>query len=39
MIPMDIPAKALTYLASCDDPMTYTGRLLVAEKLVADLDL
>jgi NAD(P)-dependent dehydrogenase (short-subunit alcohol dehydrogenase family) len=39
MIPMDIPAKALTYLASCDDPMAYTGRLLVAEKLVSDLDL
>jgi len=39
MIPMEIPAKALTYLASCDDPMAYTGRLLVAEKLVADLGL
>ncbi len=39
MIPMEIPAKALTHLASCDDPMSYTGRLLVAEKLVADLGL
>jgi NAD(P)-dependent dehydrogenase (short-subunit alcohol dehydrogenase family) len=39
MIPMEIPAKALTYLASCDDPMIYTGRLLVAEKLVDDLNL
>ncbi len=39
MIPMEVPAKALTYLASCDDPMTFSGRLLVAEKLVADFEL
>jgi NAD(P)-dependent dehydrogenase (short-subunit alcohol dehydrogenase family) len=38
-IPMDIPAKALGYLASCDDPMAYTGGLYTAENLVAELGL
>jgi NAD(P)-dependent dehydrogenase (short-subunit alcohol dehydrogenase family) len=33
-IPMDVPTRALAYLATCDDPMAYTGRVLAAEELV-----
>ncbi len=39
MIPMDIPARALTYMAACADPMAYTGGLFVAERIVRDLGL
>ena len=38
-IPMDIPARALAYLATCADPMTYTGQLFVAERMVQELGL
>jgi NAD(P)-dependent dehydrogenase (short-subunit alcohol dehydrogenase family) len=38
-ITMDIPTRALAYLASCPDPMTYTGQILTAETLVAQLRL
>jgi hypothetical protein len=34
-IPMDVPTKAITYLATCDDPMRYTGQILSAEEMVA----
>ncbi len=34
-IAMDIPTRAITYLATCDDPMRYTGRILSAEEMVA----
>ncbi len=37
--PMSLPARAVAYLASCDDPMTYTGKPLDAEKLTKDLGL
>jgi NAD(P)-dependent dehydrogenase (short-subunit alcohol dehydrogenase family) len=33
-ISMDVPARALAFLATCDDPMAYTGRLFTAERLV-----
>jgi len=39
MIPTEIPTKAIAWLATCDDPMANTGRLFVAERLVADLGL
>jgi NAD(P)-dependent dehydrogenase (short-subunit alcohol dehydrogenase family) len=39
MIPMDIPARALTYLATCERPMDYTGQLFVAERIVEELGL
>jgi NAD(P)-dependent dehydrogenase (short-subunit alcohol dehydrogenase family) len=34
-IPMDIPARAIVHLATCDDPMRYTGRIVSAEEMVA----
>ena len=34
-IPMDIPTRAITYLATCDDPIRYTGQILSAEEMVA----
>jgi NAD(P)-dependent dehydrogenase (short-subunit alcohol dehydrogenase family) len=39
MIPMDVPARALAFLATCDDPMQFTGRLFTAEGLVAEYGL
>ncbi|MGE3326813.1 MAG: SDR family NAD(P)-dependent oxidoreductase [Acidimicrobiia bacterium] len=38
-ITMDIPTRALTYLATCDDPMRFTGKILSAETMVAELGL
>jgi NAD(P)-dependent dehydrogenase (short-subunit alcohol dehydrogenase family) len=35
-IPMDVPARALAFLATCDDPMALTGRLFTAERLVTE---
>jgi NAD(P)-dependent dehydrogenase (short-subunit alcohol dehydrogenase family) len=34
-IPMDVPTLAISYLASCHDPMRYSGKVLSAEELVA----
>lgn len=34
-----IPASAVTYLCTCDDPMAYTGEILSGPTLAADLDL
>lgn len=39
MIAMDIPSRALTYMAACADPMAYTGQLFVAERIVGELQL
>jgi NAD(P)-dependent dehydrogenase (short-subunit alcohol dehydrogenase family) len=36
-IPMAIPTDAIAYLATCDDPMRYTGEVLAAEELLAEL--
>jgi NAD(P)-dependent dehydrogenase (short-subunit alcohol dehydrogenase family) len=38
-IEMDVPARALAYLASCEDPMAYTGQVLDAATMVRELDL
>jgi NAD(P)-dependent dehydrogenase (short-subunit alcohol dehydrogenase family) len=38
-IAMEIPAQALAYLATCDNPMSYTGMILDAEELVARLSI
>jgi hypothetical protein len=37
--PMDVPEKAATYLASCDNPMDYTGKIVDAATLVQELNL
>ena len=34
-----VPARVLTYFASCSDPTEYTGRLFWAERELADLGL
>jgi len=38
-IAMDVPTRAVAYLATCDDPMAYTGKILSAEHLVQELAL
>jgi NAD(P)-dependent dehydrogenase (short-subunit alcohol dehydrogenase family) len=38
-IPMDIPTRAITYLATCDSPMAYTGQILEAAVLLRSLGL
>jgi NAD(P)-dependent dehydrogenase (short-subunit alcohol dehydrogenase family) len=38
-VPMDVPARMLTYFASCTDPMEYTGRLFWAERELRELGL
>jgi NAD(P)-dependent dehydrogenase (short-subunit alcohol dehydrogenase family) len=38
-VPMGVPARMLTYFASCVDPMEYTGRLFWAERELAELGL
>ncbi|MBL7502654.1 SDR family oxidoreductase [Frankia sp. CNm7] len=38
-VPMAVPARMLTYFASCADPMEYTGRLFWAERELAELGL
>ncbi len=37
--PLDVPARAVAYLASCDDRMKYSGQTLRAEDLVRDHNL
>ena len=34
-IPMDVPTQAIAYLATCDEPLRYTGRVVSAEAMVA----
>jgi NAD(P)-dependent dehydrogenase (short-subunit alcohol dehydrogenase family) len=36
---MAVPARAVGYLAACDDPMRYSGTRLSAEDLIRDLQL
>ena len=36
-IPMAIPTRALSYLATCESPMAYTGQVVAAEELLRDL--
>jgi hypothetical protein len=36
---MDVPARVLTYFASCENPTEYTGRLFWAERELKDLGL
>ena len=36
-VPMEVPARMLTYFASCSNPMEYTGRLFWAERELAEL--
>jgi NAD(P)-dependent dehydrogenase (short-subunit alcohol dehydrogenase family) len=38
-VPMDVPARMLTYFASCTEPMEYTGRLFWAERELKELGL
>jgi hypothetical protein len=38
-IEMHVPTRAVAYLATCSDPMQYTGQVLGAEEMVSDLDL
>jgi NAD(P)-dependent dehydrogenase (short-subunit alcohol dehydrogenase family) len=38
-VPMSVPAKAASYLCTCDDPMSYTGLDLKASDLVLQHDL
>jgi NAD(P)-dependent dehydrogenase (short-subunit alcohol dehydrogenase family) len=38
-VPMGVPARMLTYFASCTDPMEYTGRLFWAERELKELGL
>jgi NAD(P)-dependent dehydrogenase (short-subunit alcohol dehydrogenase family) len=38
-LPPTIPAAAIEYLCTCDDPMRYSGQVLVAAELVAELGL
>src|SRR5262245_4627889 len=38
-VPMAVPARMLTYFASCADPMEYTGRLFWAERELAELGI
>lgn len=38
-ITMDVPTRALAYLATRDDPMRYAGKIVIAEALVAELGL
>lgn len=33
-IPMDNPTEAIIHLATCDDPLRYTGQVLFAEEMV-----
>jgi NAD(P)-dependent dehydrogenase (short-subunit alcohol dehydrogenase family) len=35
----DLPARAAVYLATCPDPMSYTGKVLVSRELVGELAL
>jgi len=35
----DLPARAAAYLATCPDPMLYTGRIIVSRELVAEFGL
>lgn len=32
LIPMEIPARFMAYLASCENPLAYTGRLFMAKR-------
>lgn len=36
-IPIDIPTRALAYLATCPDPMEHTGQVLEAESLLKSI--
>jgi len=38
-INMDVPTRALAYLATHDDPRSYTGKILTAQVLVEELGL
>ena len=38
-VPPEVPARLLTYFASCAEPMEYTGRLFWAERELKDLGL
>jgi NAD(P)-dependent dehydrogenase (short-subunit alcohol dehydrogenase family) len=38
-VPMNVPARMLTYFAACADPMEYTGRLFWAERELKELGL
>ena len=38
-IPPTVPARAIAYLCTCDDPMQYSGEIVSAPALVADLQL
>lgn len=38
-LPATVPAAAITYLCTCDDPMTYSGTIVGAPELVRRLEL
>ena len=38
-IPPTVPARAIAYLCTCDDPMQYSGEIVSAPALVEDLQL
>lgn len=37
LISMDVPTRAIDSLATCVDPMRYTGQILVAEEMISEL--
>jgi len=37
-IPMSVPTAAIAHLATCDDPMRYTGKVLAAEELLTAIE-
>jgi NAD(P)-dependent dehydrogenase (short-subunit alcohol dehydrogenase family) len=39
MIPMDVPARMLTYFASCESPLDYAGRVFWAERELKELGI
>jgi NAD(P)-dependent dehydrogenase (short-subunit alcohol dehydrogenase family) len=37
-IPVSVPTRAIAHLATCDDPMSYTGTVVTAQELVDELE-
>ncbi len=39
LVPMELPARLLTYFAACADPLAYTGRLFWAERELREMGI
>jgi len=39
LVPMEIPARMLTYFAACENPLEYTGRLFWAERELKEMGI